>query len=67
MKYSVHFCYTLIYLWYCAKFGYTMQKSRAKQNFEDLGTTLNQANNERDAAFSNILLGAMKKEEPPKD
>jgi hypothetical protein len=54
-----------MFLWYCAKFGYTLQRSRAKQNFEDLDQAISANNNQRNDHFANLLLGAIKKEEPP--
>lgn len=42
-------------LWYCARFGYTLQKSRAHQNFEDIHEAINNTNNQRSEMFTKML------------
>lgn len=43
------------FLHFCARFGYTLQKSRAHQNFEDLSQTIQQANEQRAKKFHDLL------------
>lgn len=51
------------FLWYCAKFGYTLQKSRAKQNFDDIGVAISQVNEIRQDMFRKALLSGLEKAE----
>ena len=46
-----------IFLFVMAKYGYTIQKSRAKQNFGDLESVIKENNNRRNEIFAKALLG----------
>lgn len=49
-------CYTVdIFLWFMARYGYTLQKSRSKVEFEDLRETLDQLRARRQEAFARML------------
>jgi hypothetical protein len=49
-------CYTVdVFLWFMAQHGYTLQKSRAKVEFDDLGERLRLARKERSNAFAKLL------------
>lgn len=51
-------CYVIdVFLWFMAKRGYTLQKSRAKLPFRDLDTDVSDAKEKRDKCFREILLG----------
>jgi hypothetical protein len=47
------------FLWFMARHGYTLQKSRAKLPFSDIGETLGQMVKDRREAESSILRQAM--------
>lgn len=48
--------YTIdVFLWFMARYGYTLQRSRAKKNFENLNTTLQDLHNYRADQFSKLL------------
>jgi hypothetical protein len=50
--------YTLdAFLWFMARHGYTLQKSRARLAFDDIGETLGEAHRERQAASAVVLKG----------
>lgn len=48
-------------LWKLARHGYTIQKSRAKQNFEDIDEAISANNKSRNQMFTNVLLQQFKK------
>ncbi|WP_225104426.1 hypothetical protein [Pseudomonas aeruginosa] len=55
-------CYTIdVFLWFMARHGWTLQRSRARQNFDDLYVLLEELNRLRREAFTNTL------PEPPQD
>ena len=43
------------FLWFMARHGYTMQKSRARQNFESLTDNVQALTEQRNDAFSKML------------
>lgn len=46
-------CYTIdVFLWFMAQHGYTLQRCRAKQNFDDLDALLNDLDRQRREAFT---------------
>jgi len=46
-------CYTIdVFLWFMAKHGFTLQRSRARKNFEDLDALLEQLDADRRKAFT---------------
>jgi len=48
--------YTIdMFLWFMARHGYTLQKSRKKVNFEDINKNIEHCNNERAKTFSALL------------
>lgn len=51
-------------LYFLAKFGYTLQKSRARQNFEDLGETIREQNRLRHEMFARALLSEKSDNDP---
>jgi hypothetical protein len=44
-------------LWKLARYGYTIQKSRVKQNFEDIEEAITKQTNLRNDSFTKSLLG----------
>lgn len=51
-------CYTIdVFLWFMAQHGFTLQRSRAKQNFDDLDSLLEELNRLRREAFTAAMLG----------
>src|SRR5690348_13663231 len=51
-------CYTIdVFLWFMAEHGFTLQRSRARQNFSDLDALLNTLNDLRRQAFTDAMLG----------
>jgi len=57
-------CYTIdVILWFMAKHGFTLQRSRARLDFEDLDALLEQLTANRRQAFTD----AMTKKEPRHD
>ena len=51
-------CYIIdIFLWFMARHGYTLQRSRAKQNFEDLASNVEMCRKKREDAFAEMLKG----------
>ena len=41
-------CYTIdVFLWFMAKHGYTLQRSRARQSFDDLDALLDELDSDR--------------------
>lgn len=44
------------FLWHCAKYGYTLQKSRAHQTFEDLDNALKAHNTYRNDMFMKAIM-----------
>lgn len=62
--YSVDFitgqCYVIDrFLWFMAKRGYTLQRSRASLPFRDLAADVDAASARRDASFTSILAASM--------
>lgn len=54
-------CYTIdVFLWFMARHGFTLQRSRARQNFDDLDVLLNHLDELRRQAFTD----AMQKQNP---
>jgi hypothetical protein len=56
-----------IFLWWLARHGYTIQKSRAKVEFDDLFETLAAAERERDSHSSGFLQAILAKSKPKQD
>lgn len=55
-------CYVIdCFLYKLAAYGYTLQKSRANQNFDDLEETISQKNKERQNMFHKALLQGLEK------
>lgn len=50
-------------LWKLARHGYTLQKSRARHNFENIEDAIKKQNTIRNNKFSGALLGNIKKSE----
>lgn len=50
-------------LWKLARYGYTLQKSRAKQNFEDLDEVIKRQTKLRNDMFTKALLEQTNKQE----
>lgn len=60
-------CYTIdFFLWFMAQHGYTLQKSRARLPFDDLGDLLKTLKAER-SSHASAALSAMIKREAPDD
>lgn len=58
-------CYTIDrFLWFMARHGYTLQKSRARLPFDDIATTLNEARNERQQQYGAVLKEALARNQP---
>ena len=53
------------FLWFMARHGYTLQKSRAVQAFEDLGANVKACTEKRQAASKKLLLAMVPPEPPP--
>ncbi|CAM3121469.1 hypothetical protein [Cupriavidus taiwanensis] len=54
-------CYVIdIFLWFMARRGYTLQRSRAPVPFLDLEQTVSEQTAKREAHFTALLTGAMK-------
>lgn len=50
-------CYTIdVFLWFMARHGFTLQRSRAKQNFDDLDELLAELSRLRREAFTSAML-----------
>lgn len=57
-------CYVIdMFLWFMARRGYTLQRTRRKGDFRDLGADVRQATASRDQAMSNIFKQALAKPE----
>ncbi|HFX1297121.1 TPA: hypothetical protein ACID1V_002932 [Pseudomonas aeruginosa] len=57
-------CYTIdVFLWFMARHGWTLQRSRARQNFEDLDALLEELNRLRREAFIAAMRAQMSKEQ----
>ena len=51
-------CYTIdVFLWFMAKHGFTLQRSRAKLNFEDLDELLAYLDDQRRKTFTLAMTG----------
>ncbi|CAD5376765.1 conserved hypothetical protein [Pseudomonas sp. OF001] len=51
-------CYTIdVFLWFMARHGFTLQRSRAKQNFDSLDDVLDELDAERRKAMAALLAG----------
>jgi hypothetical protein len=49
-------CYTIdVFLWFMAQHGFTLQRSRARQNFDDLDALLDELENHRQQAFAAMM------------
>ena len=49
-------CYVVdVFLWFMARHGYTLQKSRTKLDFNDLETTLKECEDLRNKRFADML------------
>lgn len=49
-------CYTIdVFLWFMAQHGFTLQRSRARQNFDDLDALLNELDRLRRQAFTEAM------------
>ena len=49
-------CYTIdVFLWFMAEHGYTLQRSRARQQFTDLDERIQQMNDRRRASLASLL------------
>ena len=52
-------CYTVdVFLWFMARHGYTLQKSRSRLPFDDLSARLEESRQDRSSSF-NAILSAM--------
>lgn len=50
-------CYTIdVFLWFMARHGYTLQRSRARLDFENLQELMNRLDSERSKAFTEAML-----------
>ncbi|MWK59387.1 hypothetical protein GO594_25650 [Pseudomonas otitidis] len=50
-------CYTIdVFLWFMARHGYTLQRSRTRLNFDDLDELLGELNRLRREAFTSAML-----------
>lgn len=50
-------CYTIdVFLWFMARHGWTLQRSRARLEFESLQELLDQLDSERRQAFADAML-----------
>jgi hypothetical protein len=59
-------CYVIdVFLWAMARYGYTLQKSRANVEFESLTEAVAAANSRRSARFAHIIESAGKGGEQP--
>ena len=57
-------CYTIdVFLWFMARHGWTLQRSRARQNFEDLDALLEELNRLRREAFTAAMRVQIGKEQ----
>ena len=53
-------CYTIdVFLWFMARYGYTLQRNRTKLAFEDLEETLKALQLERNKGFAEMLSKAV--------
>ena len=51
-------CYTIdVFLWFMAEHGFTLQRSRARQNFSGLDALLKTLNDLRRQAFTDAIMG----------
>lgn len=49
-------CYVIdVFLWFMARRGYTLQRTRRRGNFRDLAVDVQAAKNERDAAMAKAM------------
>ena len=54
-------CYVIdVFLWYMGMHGYTLQKSKAKQEFLDINANLEYFNNKREEDSNNFLKSILK-------
>ena len=44
-----------VFLWYMAKHGYTLQKTRTKLDFKDIESSVSESRNKRNNAFTQML------------
>ncbi|MFK4132404.1 hypothetical protein ACI2KR_09000 [Pseudomonas luteola] len=51
------------FLWFMARHGYTLQKSRAKQNFDDIRANISSCTERERKLLLNILLGMSSNDE----
>ena len=49
-------CYVVdVFLWFMAKYGYTLQKNRTKLDFEDIYKAIGKTRDERNVSFNKLL------------